>query len=376
MIFTDDYLNFDLGEGHPMSPDRLKSFKILLNSLYKHENYPFKMFEPEIADEKKLLTVHKAEYIDALKKAEQTLEENINFGLGFGDCPIFPDVEKISRTIVGGTLKATNLVLDTSKNYKVAFNVLGGLHHAWPEKASGFCYYNDCNIAINSALERGLKILYIDTDCHSGDGVSKYYYKKNEVLTFSVHETGLYLFPGTDFEHEVGEGAGKGFCMNLPLIPGTSDQEYLPVVLPLISKAFEIQKPDMVFWQCGVDTYILDPLTHIRLSTRAYCEIAKRIRMEINKNNIPIVMMGGGGYSPIATARGWLTQFLTLLGIDPLPKPSEDWISYCKQLSQEFPFCNTLIDDFQFYDKETSNKILEYNNNISKRLMENISLSS
>ena len=373
MIFTDEYLNFDLGEGHPMSPERLKSFKILLNSLYKEKKFPFDIIEPEIANEKEILTVHKPEYVNALKNSEKTQEENLVYGLGFGDCPVFPDVEKISRTIVGGTLKATNLVLDSSKNYNVAFNVLGGLHHAMPEKASGFCYYNDCNIAINSVIQKGLKVLYLDTDCHSGDGVSRYFYNKKQVLTFSIHETGLYLFPGTDFENEVGEGEGKGYCFNLPLLPETSDNEYLPVVLPLISKVFEIQKPDIVFWQCGVDTYLLDPLTHIRLTTRAYREIALKIRAEVTKLNIPVVMMGGGGYSPIATARGWLIQFLTLIGIDSLPEPSEDWILYCKQLSQEFPFCNTLIDNFNLYDKKTSDKILEYNKSISKRLIINIS---
>ncbi|MHA2104566.1 MAG: hypothetical protein ACW981_14150, partial [Candidatus Hodarchaeales archaeon] len=181
-------------------------------------------------------------------------------------------------------------------------------------------------------------------------------------------------FPGTDFENEIGEGTGKGYTWNLPIIPGTSDDEYLPVVLPLISKAFEVQKPDIVFWQCGVDTYILDPLAHIRLTTRGYSEIAKRIRLEICNNNTPLVMMGGGGYSPIATARGWLTQYLTLIGINPLPTPHGKWITYCKDLSEDFPFCGTLIDDISsLYSSTDSKKILEYNQMISDRLVENIS---
>jgi acetoin utilization protein AcuC len=374
MIFSDDYLNFDLGEEHPMNPNRLKSFKILLESLYELDSHPFDKYPPGIASEESILSVHDSEYVKALKKADETLEENINFGLGFGDCPIFPEVEKISRTIVGGTLKAANMVLDDTKSYQVAFNVLGGLHHAWPAKASGFCYYNDCNIAIEHALKKVKRVLYIDTDTHAGDGVNGYFFKRNDVLTLSIHETGMYLFPGTDFENEIGEGTGKGYTWNLPIIPGTSDDEYLPVVLPLISKAFEVQKPDIVFWQCGVDTYILDPLAHIRLTTRGYSEIAKRIRLEICNNNTPLVMMGGGGYSPIATARGWLTQYLTLIGINPLPTPHGKWITYCKDLSEDFPFCGTLIDDISsLYSSTDSKKILEYNQMISDRLVENIS---
>lgn len=367
LVFSEDYYSFDLGTDHPMNSLRLRAFKLLVDSLGLQLYEGIEFVKPVIADYLDILQVHTKKYVEAMKLAEKTQTEMPEFGIGNNDCPAFPRMEEVSRLSVGGTLLAIRHVLEKKK--RVSFNVLGGLHHAKQDRASGFCYYNDCNIGIEYTLKQGKKrILYLDTDCHSGDGVSQYFYFRPEVFTLSLHESGMYLFPGTDFEYEIGEGLGKGKCANLPLMPGTTDNEYLPVAERAIKRAFEIQDPDIVFWQCGVDTYLLDPITDIRLSTACYKKIAEIIRNEILKRDLSIICLGGGGYSPLATSRGWLTQFLTLIGYNELPTPGNDWIQFCKRENPNFPFCDTLLDNFQFPSDNRQKDILNINMETEKRL--------
>jgi acetoin utilization protein AcuC len=195
-----------------------------------------------------------------------------------------------------------------------AFAFSGGLHHAMPDRASGFCYLNDVVLAIQSLRASRLRVCYIDIDAHHGDGVQHAFYDQADVLTISTHERGDRLFPGTGFVEEIGVGAGRGYAVNLPLQPYTDDAVYLEAfdaVVPPLVAAF---RPDVVVAQLGIDSHRTDPLTHLALSVNGFAEAVRRILALAPR----LVALGGGGYDLSNVARAWTIAW-ALMNEAPLP---------------------------------------------------------
>src|SRR5207244_13051334 len=161
---------------------------------------------------------------------------------------------------VGATLRACSEV--ASGRRARAFNLGGGFHHAMPDRASGFCIFNDIAIGIRSLLDehRVRRILYVDIDAHHGDGVEAVFYEDPRVLTISLHEDGHYLFPGTGFTDEIGAGEGKGFAVNVRLPPYTRDGSYLyasPAIVPPLARGVQ---PHVISSRLGGDAQQLPPV--------------------------------------------------------------------------------------------------------------------
>jgi len=214
--------------------------------------------------------------------------------------------------VVGASLQAAQIVEAGAS--PVAFNIAGGLHHGMPSRASGFCYLNDVVVAIDYLLARGKRVAYVDIDTHHGDGVQAAFYRTNAVLTISLHESGRYLFPGTGFEPEIGEGEGRGYSVNVPLHPFTDDEIFLwafqQVVPPLISA----YQPDILVTQLGVDTFRSDPLSHLELTTGGFCTMVEAFR----RMGLPWLALGGGGYDVPNVPRAW-TLAWAIMNDRPLP---------------------------------------------------------
>jgi acetoin utilization protein AcuC len=267
---------------------------------------------PKPADRKTLKKFHTARYLHALKKAEkgQWDLEALRMGLGTTDCPIFRGMYDYAALAAGATLVGAELIL--SGEADVAFNPSGGYHHAFPEKAAGFCYINDNALACIVLAEAGKRVLYLDVDVHCGDGVAYAFYGRSDVMTISLHENPKMLFPGTGFEDEIGEGEGRGYCVNLPLPAGTFDRAYIyafdSIAVPLI-KAYN---PDVIVFELGADTLAGDPLAHLYLTNNTYADIIERL-LRFNK---PILMTGGGGYNVENTVRAWARAWTVLSGQD------------------------------------------------------------
>ena len=209
-----------------------------------------------------------------------------------------------------------------------ALNIAGGLHHAHRNQASGFCIYNDLAVAIRwLQREYGARVMYIDYDAHHGDGVQWIFYEDPEVLTLSVHESGAFLFPGTGFIDEIGEGDGYGYSVNVPLEPHTHDRSFMTAfadLVPTIAAAF---KPDVIVLQNGCDAHALDPLTHLRCSTRTF-EECTRITCAVADEycNGRIVATGGGGYAIYdVVPRAWALVWCALRGIRDVNAIPEEW---------------------------------------------------
>jgi acetoin utilization protein AcuC len=210
----------------------------------------------------------------------------------------------------GASLVAATLV--ANRQVDVAFNISGGLHHAAPDHASGFCVFNDPAIAIKYLLSCGLRVAYVDIDAHHGDGVQQAFYDDDRVLTISLHESGQFLFPGTGFVSEMGASKGMGYSVNLPLYPYTDDEIYLWAfreVVPPLLRAFA---PDVLVTQLGIDSYHSDPLTHLQLTSRGYVETVR----ELAQLDIPWLALGGGGYDLSAVARCWTLAYGVMLDVE------------------------------------------------------------
>lgn len=273
---------------------------------------------PPSSRDEDLERVHTRDYIDVVKYLSESPDKIASeAGLGVSDNPVFAGMHEVSAIVAGGSIEAARRVLDGELGY--AFNVSGGLHHALPARASGFCIYNDPAITIAWLLSRGVdRIVYIDTDAHHGDGVQWIFYEEPRVMTISIHESGRYLFPGTGDVGETGRGKAKGTSINVPLAPQASDADMLfaldEAALPL-AQAF---KPDFLVLQHGCDGHRLDPLTHLQYSLNVYPEIARRERdlaQEVAEGRA--IGGGGGGYAfRDVVPRAWTCTFAVLSNLD------------------------------------------------------------
>ena len=289
---------YGFGGDHPFNPLRIRLTLELCETLGLLEGFPFVASEP--ATDEDLTTVHSLTYVRLVQKAGRgggDLWELVHYGLGTGDNPIFPDMHDACARVVGAVLEACRLVVRGEATH--AMCISGGLHHALRSRASGFCVYNDAGVAI-ARLKRenpGIRIAYLDTDAHHGDGVQWMFYEDPEVLTLSMHESGRYLFPGTGGIDERGRKAGIGYSVNVPLEPFTDDSSWIScfeAVVPEVLRAF---KPDLILSQNGCDGHALDPLTHLSATTSLYEYIPRRVHELAHEFcDGRWVATGGGGY--------------------------------------------------------------------------------
>jgi acetoin utilization protein AcuC len=229
-------------------------------------------------------------------------------GLGTPDTPIFRDLWQYAVGAAGASLTAADLIL-TGKT-RAAFTPWGGLHHAMPEKASGFCYVNDIVLACMRLADAGKRVLCLDLDAHHGDGTQTAFYRRRDVMTISLHESGKTLFPGGGFEDEIGEGPGLGYNVNIPFPAETYDDAYLLAFHRIAFPLARAYAPDVIVLELGMDALAGDPLTHLRLTNNVYVEILNHLlRLEV-----PLLATGGGGYHVENTVRGWALAWSTLSG--------------------------------------------------------------
>src|SRR5699024_8998962 len=177
-------------------------------------------------------------------------DQAYKYGIGTEDTPMFSGMHEASSLLVGGTLTAVDQVMQGKANH--ALHLGGGLHHGFRGKASGFCIYNDSAVAIKYIQEKyGARVLYVDTDAHHGDGVQMSFYSDPTACTFSIHETGRYLFPGTGNVNEWGDGKGYGYSFNLPLDAFTEDASFIESYTTAFREITEHFKPDVILTQNG-----------------------------------------------------------------------------------------------------------------------------
>lgn len=314
---------------HPFNPKRLELSISLMEALGLLDGTTCRMVAPRMATDEELLAVHSREYVDAVKRfsAGGSTAGAARYGLGTEDTPIFPGMHDVTALVTGATLRAAELVM--SGEVKRSFSIAGGLHHAHRDRGSGFCVYSDLAAAIAwIRREHQARVLYLDYDAHHGDGVQGIFYADPEVLTLSLHESGRYLYPGTGFVDELGEGDGYGYSLNLPLEPFTEDGSWLDIHRKLLPEVIEAYRPDVIVVQNGCDGHSLDPLTHLRASTRLYEETI-RIVCEVADSVCGgrVVATGGGGYAVWQVVpRAWTLIWGGLSGQQVPNRVPREWL--------------------------------------------------
>ena len=240
-------------------------------------------------------------------------------------------MHEASARLAGGSLLARRPILDGSAVRAVNFG--GGMHHAARERASGFCIYNDAALAIQRLLDGGVqRVAYIDVDAHHGDGTQSIFWDDPRVLTISLHETGLTLFPGTGFANEIGGPNAEGSAVNVALPAGTGDAGWLRAfhaVVPQLVGAFE---PEVIVSQHGCDSHRLDPLTHLNISVDGQREAATAVgNLAARYCDNRWIATGGGGYNVSAWCRASWSHLIAIAAGRPVPLRTpvpEDWRHY------------------------------------------------
>ncbi|HCT81461.1 MAG TPA: acetoin utilization protein AcuC [Micromonosporaceae bacterium] len=332
VLWSDRLLSYNLGD-HPLDPVRVELTMALARDLGVLSRPGVSVREPAAATDEDLLRVHRQDYLDAVREAADDPFFR-GYGLNTPDNPVFDDMHEASALVAGATLAAARAVW--SGEVTRAVNISGGLHHAMPARAAGFCVYNDPAVAIAGVLSRGAKrIAYIDIDVHHGDGVQEIFADDPRVLTISLHESPVSLFPGTGFPSEVGGPDALGSAVNVALPAGTRDAGWLRAfhaVVPSVVRAFQ---PEMIVLQAGADSHLRDPLANLRLSVDGQRAAALAVRELANEVcGGKMVATGGGGYALMfVVPRTWTHLLATMTGdpLDPATLTPPSWRMLAKE---------------------------------------------
>lgn len=371
-VYDDELLKYRFNDTHPFNQMRLKlTTDLLTDAGYLSAE---DIVKPRIATDEELSLVHSADYIAAVKAAglnELPAEELAKYGLDSEDTPSFKNMHEKCAALVGATLTAVDLVMTGQTNQ--ALSLAGGLHHGFSGKASGFCVYNDTAIACEYIAKKyGKKVMYIDTDAHHGDGVQWNFYSRNDVVTYSIHETGRYLFPGTGSATERGTEEGFGYAVNLPIDAFTEDDSFLEVFKTSTERVIQSFEPDVILSQNGADAHFRDPMTHLSLTSKSYEEIPRFVRSMADKyTDGKWIAVGGGGYNIWQVVpRMWSQIWLAMKDIDaPAGRLPETFIEkYQKKCKVDFPvnWEDTLNDFMEIPRRE---EITEKNKSTLERIM-------
>lgn len=331
VIWDDALAAYDFGPGHPLTPLRVQFAMRLATEfgLLDKENVDILApVAPALMDD--LGRVHSMGYIGSVIRASDG-QPDYSRGLGSSDCPIFPDMHNASARVAGATLMAAKAVYEGG--YDHAVNLAGGLHHAMPDGASGFCIYSDIGVAIAWLLEQGVeRIAYLDVDVHHGDGVQKIFWDDPRVLTISIHQDPRTLFPNVSgFATEIGDA--KGSAVNVALPPGTGDQGWLRAFNAIVPDVLEEFAPQIILSQHGCDTHFLDPLASLQVSMDGLRVTYQAIHQLVHRYaGGRWIAVGGGGYDQVdVVPRAWTHLIGEAVGspVDPnavLPANYRDYV--------------------------------------------------
>jgi acetoin utilization protein AcuC len=329
LIWDDALARYHFTAGHPLDPRRLELTVELIRELGLLDDVERAVVAPRVATDDELLAAHSPDFVEMVRRASGGTAPAAAmgvFGLGSADVPVVPGMHDAAAHVVGATLTAAELVM--AGTVQRAFSIAGGLHHARHAEAAGFCVYNDLAVAIRMLQRRhAARVMYIDIDAHHGDGVQWIFYDDPEVLTVSFHESGAFLFPGTGFIDEMGEGDGYGYSVNVPFDPHTDDASFLESAARLLPRMAAAFGPDVIVLQAGCDAHVLDPLTHLRCTTGVFPELVALIgRVADEHCGGRIIATGGGGYAVhTVVPRAWALVWAALCGIDAGDAVPEDW---------------------------------------------------
>ncbi|MDO9485424.1 MAG: acetoin utilization protein AcuC [Actinomycetota bacterium] len=337
VVWDDALVGYDLGPTHPLAPIRAQLAMRLAQEFGLLESANVELLTSVGPVDRALLErVHTASYIDAVIAASSDIDTvDLDHGLGTTDVPVFAHMHRESARVVGATLMGAQAV--HSGGYEHVVSLSGGHHHAMPDSAEGFCVYNDLGVAMQWLLDAGYeRIAYLDLDVHHGDGVQAMFWDDPRVVTISVHESPVTLFPGSGFPSEIGGPDAQGSAVNIALPAGTGDQGWLRAFAAVVPDILEVFAPQILVTQQGADAHLLDPLAHLTMSIdgqRMSYELVHRWAHQYADGKW--LAVGGGGYAcPEVVPRAWTHLIAEVTGhpIDPASMVPEVYCSLVESL--------------------------------------------
>lgn len=324
--------SYAFGRDHPLAPVRVTLTHALIEASGLADAPGVVRVTPDVDAERDVedaLRVHDADYVATVRALSQALDPGVplleapatlraraaTVGLGAGDTPAFAGMHEASLAVVRSSVTAARRVLAGEAQH--AFNPGGGLHHAMPDRAGGFCIYNDTAAAIAALLEAGAeRVVYVDVDVHHGDGVERMFAGDPRVLTISLHESGRTLFPGTGDAQDIGEGAGLASAVNVPLAPQTPGIVWLSAFDTVVEPLVRAFAPDVLVTQLGCDTHVTDPLAHLAITLDDMAAVYARLHALAHEAaEGRWVATGGGGYRLVdVVPRAWTLAFAEMTG--------------------------------------------------------------
>ncbi len=291
LIYSEKYLEHDIGPSHPERPERLKAIIEALKAANRWSASKTKVLDPSPTTPEKVELAHDREHVELVRRLSSS-ESALDL-----DTPTRAKTFDLALLAAGGTIEAGEAVVEGRLDNAFALVRPPG-HHASRAKGGGFCYFN--NIAIMSEVlkreRRVRRVFILDFDAHHGNGTQDIFYEDPSVLYMSLHQDGRTLYPGTGFLDEIGSGDGEGYNVNVPLPPGSSDEDYAGAMRELFVPLTEAFKPDLIAVSAGFDAYAQDPLTQLQLSTKAYGWLARHVveqAEKLCKGRVVFVLEGG-----------------------------------------------------------------------------------
>ena len=355
--------HFDFGSGHPFKIHRLGLTYELLEAYGLTEVEGVHVITPREATEDEAIAFHSQGYLETLRLASSGMwvPSLFDHGLGTSDNPVFPDVYDWGMLVAGASIDCANEIL--AGRARRAFNMSGGLHHAMPSRASGFCHINDVVLAIHALLRAGKRVAYVDIDAHHGDGVEHAFYTRGDVLTISIHQTGYTIFPGSGFVEDIGDGPGEAYAVNIPLLPGAGDEAYDRTFDEVIAPLLEAFAPDVLATQLGADAILGDAVANLRISLRGFERSVRRFR----DLDLPWLAFGGGGYDLGNVVRAWALAWGVMVESDLPDEIPPAW-------AEQAALCGVTVPSLRGSDEAapTSDHVMEALDGVIEQLRETV----
>ena len=334
MTFREKYRQYDLGEGHPFRGDRFANAMRFFESQGLFRLSEIVIVEPQPASKEDLLRVHDEAYVDLIFRLAN---ENKPYDI---ETPVSPAILEAALLIAGGAIECGKAVC--GGKVKRAISIGGGYHHAGRNYGGGFCLFNDIAVLVEHLrAKHGIKrFLILDYDVHFGNGTSDIYYRDPNVLYISLHQDPRTIYPGTGFAWQIGEDAGEGYNVNVPLPPGTGDSTYLYALNEIFVPLADEFKPEIIIANGGSDPHFADMLGDLSLTVKGFFDLSRMIRATADKVcDGKLVLMPGSGYNPKVLPLCWYALVAGVVGLeeinvkDPYNPPEEP------------PFCRKKVEN-------------------------------
>lgn len=330
MTFHEKFKQYDLGEGHPFRGDRFVNAMRFFEAQGLLDLPQLRVVEPKPASKEDLLKVHDEDYVNLIFRLAK---DNKPYDI---ETPVSPRILEAALLIVGGAIECGRAILNGEGER--AISIGGGFHHAGRDRGGGFCLFNDIAVLVEYLrVKYGLKrFLVLDYDVHFGDGTSDIYYRDPTVLFISIHQDPRTIYPGTGFVWQIGEGAGEGYNVNIPLPPGTGDDTYIYALKEVFVPLAKEFKPEIMIANGGSDSHFADMLGNLNLTVNGFFNISSLIREVADEVcNGRLILMPGSGYNPKVLPLCWYALVAGMLGLneikveDPYTPPKEP--PHCKR---------------------------------------------